>query len=301
MEQKSYAFIQGTDVLPEALREQLLRLEEEMQCQAEEIRLRLGQPVTVVLPDGERTVGEEPVQRAHLERLLEIASCASVHTVMDQLREGFVTIPGGHRIGFCGTAVMEQGNVRMLRDLSSASIRLARQFPGIARGVLKSLTEHDQLKNTLVLAPPGGGKTSLLRDLIRCISNGECGRPLRIGVVDQRGELSAMCRGEAQMDLGGHTDVICACPKDQGLLLLLRGMNPQVLAVDEITAPEDIRALTTAAGCGVVLLATAHAGSVEHLRYRPIYRALLHEKVFSRAVVIQGSGAHRSYHTEVLG
>lgn len=300
MEELVKAFQQAAWVLPPFLRECALRLPREEQGRAEELRLRLGYPMTVLIEDRERILGEEPINSQELEELLERASRTSVHAVLDQIREGFLSIEGGHRIGFCGTAVVEQGEVTFLRDISSASIRIARQFPGIAVELAEELFEGGQLQNTLIMAPPGGGKTSLLRDLIRTLSQGECGPGLRVGVVDPRGELGASVQGRCQLDLGRRTDLLHACPKAKGIMMLLRTMNPQVLAVDEITQSEDIYALLEGAGCGVALLATIHGKNQEELKQRSLYRDLLGMGVFRRMVIIHGRGSLRSYTVEVL-
>ena len=145
---------------------------------------------------------------------------------------------------------------------------------------------------TVILSPPGGGKTTLLRDLIRRLSDGIEGPPLRVGVADERGELGA---GELRYALGPRADVLENCPKDQALLMLLRGMAPQVLAADEITHPADLRAMETAAGCGVTLLATAHGGSWEELSLRPLYRELLGAGIFQKFVFISLAAGKRVY------
>lgn len=300
MEHRIRAFQQAARVLPTRLRELALALPQEDQGRGEELRLRLGFPMSVVLPEGEQILGGEGVTHGELDLLLERASGASVHAVLEQLREGFVTVEGGHRIGFCGTAVVEQGRITFLRDLSSVCVRVARQFPGIARTVAPQIFEDGELQSTLILAPPGAGKTSLLRDLIRTLSDGDGVPALRVGVVDPRGELGATFQGVPQLELGRRTDLLNACPKTQGLMILLRAMNPQVLAVDEVTAPEDVQALLNAAGCGVSLLATVHGGSREDLKRRELYRELMAAGVFRRLVTIKGSGAQRRYDVEVL-
>lgn len=163
------------------------------------------------------------------------------------------------------------------------------------------LCDGGRFASTLILAPPGMGKTTLLRDLIRALSSGEGCPPHRVSLADERGEVAALYRGVPQLDVGPGTDVMEGCPKAMALMLLLRGMGPQVLAADEITAPEDVKALLTAAGCGVSLLATAHGESREDLRRRPLYRPLLEEGIFRRLVLIDGQGDARRYRVEVLG
>ena len=294
------AYRQAAQVLPRRLRQEALGLPQEEQEQAEELRLRAGWPMTAVLPEGERPVGGPPVEPEELEQLVEIASRASVHAVLEQIRRGYLTVAGGHRIGLCGTAVMEGGGIHALRSLSSANLRIARQVPGAARPVLGALCPGGRLESTLILAPPGQGKTTLLRDIIRRVSEGEGCLPLRVAVADERGEVAALYGGRPQLDVGRRTDVAEGCPKAQGLMLLLRAMNTQVLAVDEITAPEDAAALRTAAGCGVTLLATAHGAGREDLTRRPLYRGLLEEGMFRRLVEITRREGRREYRVEEL-
>lgn len=300
MDKAEKAFLQGTGVLPPRLRRAVLTLSLGERSRVEEIRLRLGQPPSVVLSGGEKFLVADPVTPQELDGVLELASRASVHAVMDQIRRGYITIQGGHRLGLCGTAVMKGGELHALRRLSSANLRIARQVPGVAGEVLPQLMEEDGLCSTLILAPPGLGKTTLLRDIIRGLSNGEGVMPQRVGLADERGEVAALGDGIPQLDVGGRTDVVEGCPKDRGLLLLLRGMNPQVLAVDEITAPEDVTAILQAVGCGVTMLATAHGIGIEDLRRRPLYRQLLEAGVFRRLVTIGRVNGLRHYRVEGL-
>ncbi len=297
-------FQQGAALLPAHLRRGAENLPVEKKREAEELRLRCGYPMTISLPEGEEVPpGCEswPIQPADIGQVLEIATQASAHTVLDRVRNGFVTLRGGHRIGLCGSGVVRDGAVTNLRQLSSLSIRIARAVTGTAGQVLDELLEEGRLQNTLILSPPGGGKTTLLRDLIRVVSSGEGMAPMRVGVADERGELAAMYDGIPQFDLGRRTDVMDGCPKDAGLLMLLRGMNPQVLAADEITAPADCAALEMAANCGVVLLATAHAASLEDLSARALYRGLLEQHVFRRIISIERGSGTRRYHVTKLG
>ena len=294
------SFVQAVQALPLRLRQEALSLPEGDRARAEELRLRAGWPMTAVLPEGERPLGGSPVEGRELEQLVEIASRASLHTVLDQVRRGYLTFEGGHRIGLCGTAALREGEIHALRAISSANLRIARQVKGAVAPVLDGLCPGGRLADTLILAPPGLGKTTLLRDLIRSVSEGEGCTPLRVSLADERGEVAAMYNGRPQLEVGRRTDVAEGCPKAQGLMLLLRAMNPQVLAVDEITAPEDVGALITAAGCGVTLLATAHGEGRAGLERRPLYRPLLDEGLFRFLVRIRREGERRIHTIEEL-
>jgi stage III sporulation protein AA len=168
---------------------------------------------------------------------------------------------------------------------------------GLGSDIAPQLFSADgRFLSTLILSPPGGGKTTLLRDLIRVLSLGDAEhRALRVAVIDERCELAVCCKGRAQMELGNHTDVLSLCPKAVGIPMVLRGMNPQVIAVDEITAEEDIRAMCLAANCGVGLLTSIHAASVDELHQKPLWRELLRARVFRRCIVIRSNGGARSY------
>lgn len=288
---------QAADLLPAWMRGPLERLPQVEQAMAEEIRLRAGQPMTVVVPVGEVPIpgADRPIRPGDLSLVLEVATRASAHTALDRVRNGFVTAQGGHRIGLCGSVVLREGTAYNLRQLSSLCIRVARQVPGAASPIVDALRTAGGVESTLILSPPGGGKTTLLRDLIRALSVGEGGPALRVGVADERGELAALWEGMPQLDVGPHTDVLDGGPKAEGLMMLLRGMGPQVLAADEITAPADIAALEAAANCGVALLATAHARDETDLRRRSLYRTLLDRGIFRKAVWIEGRGAERRY------
>ncbi len=296
------SYDQAVNVLPFGLRQIALSVPKEKCRIAEELRLRVGKPLTITLPEGEHVLTNSPNLSANdLRTVLEIATQASAQVALDRIKNGFVSIRGGHRLGLCGTVVMKENEVYNLREISSINIRIAREVKGIGDKVLYRLRQREEFPSLLILAPPGAGKTTLLRDLIRGISEGVGGTPLRVGVADERGELAAVYNGMAQFDLGSHTDIMDGCNKADGLMMLLRGMNPQVLAVDEITAPKDVDALETAAGCGVALLATAHGGCLNDLNTRPLYARLLNSGIFRNVLLITRQGGIRNYHLEELG
>ena len=229
-------------------------------------------------------------------RINEFSRYASIET----LRQGFLPVRGGFRVGLCGSAVVKDGEVTNLKQISSAVIRISREQKGIAQAVAPRLFRDGRFVSTLLLSPPGGGKTTLLRDLVRQLSQGEGVPPQRITLIDEREEIAVMYRGQPQMDVGPRTDVLSGCPKALAISMALRAMNPQIIAVDEITVREDLRAISQAAGCGVALLATIHAANVEELQAKPLYQELMAGRVFRQAVLIRTGPEGRLYAVENL-
>lgn len=251
------------------------------QREIQEIRLRAGRPILIHMDgrelfldrDGqftERLSQAVNITAEELETLLGHICHYSLYAFEDELRQGFITVSGGHRVGVAGQAVLENdGKVRTIKNISYMNIRISHEVKGAADGVLPLMYNSGSLKNALLLSPPGCGKTTMLRDLIRQISNGNAYGPgLTVGVVDERSELAGSYCGIPQNDLGMRTDVLDACPKATGMLLLLRSMSPRVIAIDELGSLEELEHLKRAAACGCRILATAHGEGLEDLERR---------------------------------
>lgn len=284
------AFQQAAECMPPLLRMQLEGMEE--QTEIEELRLRAGRPPGVKAALEERVLDLEPLSAETLRDILSRAARFSVHSYAESLRYGYITLAGGHRLGVCGTAVVENGEVSGIRNISSLNLRVARQIRDAGEGL--ELVSDGRLHSTLLISPPGLGKTTLLRELIRRTSDAGW----TVGVADERCEIAALSEGVPQFDVGRCTDVIEGCSKQQAALMLLKTMSPALIALDEITSPGDVQAVGLCAHCGVSVVASAHAKDLEDLRRRALYRELLALHLFERVIIVSLDGEKRTYQVE---
>ncbi len=276
------SFTMACELLPAAFRQ---RVRESGYTAAEEIRLRIGQPLSLVLDGREQELGGEKLSSRELMQVLEKATGASLHSAAPAMAKGYISYKG-LRIGLCGTAAIGGGELLGFREFSSLAIRLPRECRGICDSFIDRLMEKG-LDNTLIVSPPGLGKTTLLRELIRTVSN----RGLRVAVADERCELYA----DGSFDLGRCSDVLSGMPKDKGTSMLLRGMNPQVIAMDEISSETDMGLIQQVLGCGVVLLASAHGKDRHDMLRRRVYRELFDAEVFKNILTIYREQNRRRY------
>lgn len=258
----------------------------------QEIRLRVDKPLVVVYRGKELFVkGREEmpviVTGRDIRETVDYISSYSLYAYEHEMRQGFITIEGGHRVGMAGQTVVENQLVKNMKYISSVNVRISHEVKGCASEALPYLEKNGDLCHTLIVSPPRCGKTTLLRDLIRQVSDGcKWVKGMTVGVVDERSEIGGCYRGNPQNDLGIRTDVLDCCPKAEGMLMLIRSMSPRVIAVDEIGAKEDIQAIEYALHCGCIMLATAHGASLEELRRKPLFDELIARQRFERYVVL---------------
>ncbi|MDE6851398.1 MAG: stage III sporulation protein AA [Lachnospiraceae bacterium] len=266
----------------------------------QEIRLRVGAPVLFRYRGQEYFLGTlggmsrdsrcaYRINREELQEVVEYISNYSLYAYEEELRQGYLTIRGGHRIGIAGKIILENRQIKSIGNITCLNIRLAHEVLGCGERVLPDLLQGGGLCHTLIVSPPRQGKTTLLRDLIRLLSSGSSELAgMTVGVVDERSEIGACYRGEPQNDLGYRTDILDACPKVEGMMLLVRSMAPEVIAVDEIGSRQDVEAMEYVINSGVKLLATVHGNGIDDVKAKPVLGRLVQEKVFQRYIILGG-------------
>lgn len=285
-------------ILPDRVRRYVEALAPGEQERIEEIRLRVGRPIeygaggtlAFIKQTGGRTSRMEEAALFTAEEGMQVLTRLSQHslyTLEEEMRRGYVTIRGGHRVGLAGRVVLEQGKVKLIRDVTSFNIRIAREKKGAADAVLPLLAPGGHIRNTLIISPPQCGKTTLLRDLARQLSTGVARMgPYKVAVVDERSEIAGCVSGIPQKDIGPRTDVLDACPKAEGMMMMIRSMAPDVLITDEIGRPEDALALEEAIHAGITVLTSAHGKDVKDIMRRPVLSRLLQSGIFERYLVL---------------
>jgi stage III sporulation protein AA len=288
--------------LPVTLRERLLSLPAETMENLEEIRVGQERPVMLYLGrqgyflkesgglSAEFSEGVVRVTAAEVRQVLDMVSEHSLYAMEDELRNGFISLRGGCRVGIAGRAVLENGRIKTFKHINAFNFRIARPVPGAADKVMPHVRKGRRVCHTLILSPPQMGKTTLVRDMVQKISDGHDGYPgLKVGLIDERSEIAGMHQGVPSFDIGMRTDVLDACPKAEGIILMIRSLSPQVVVTDEIGRQEDVEAIEEALNTGVDVIVTAHAKNLEEALKRPVLLRALKKDLFERIVVLGDS------------
>ena len=268
----------------------------------EEIRLRINKPLIINGNQRDYFYNEKSkkldmnmnnayvVTKEDIEQTFQIICKYSIHSFMDDIKKGFITLRGGHRVGIVGKAIVEEGKVENIKHISSLNIRISKEVKNCSDKVMNHIIKSPKtINNTIIISPPQCGKTTLLRDIVRNLSNGSDKfnfKGVKVALIDERNEIAGSYLGIPQMDVGIRTDIIETCPKDMGIIMVLRSMSPNVIVTDEIGTEKDIKALYTALNGGVGLITTVHGDSIEDIRNRKELRNLLDEELFKRVILL---------------
>lgn len=263
----------------------------------EEIRIRINLPIIVKLEEKEKII-DYKVSTEDINYIFQKICENSIYAYQNQIANGFVTIKGGNRVGIVGTAVVQNGKVTNLNYVSGLNFRIAQEIIGCSNKIMPNIIRGETIYNTLIIAMPGMGKTTLLRDIIRNLSNGFTDgntkiKGQNISVIDERGEISATYRGGSQNDLGIRTDVLNDIPKAIGMKMAIRSMAPQIIAADEIGSVDDVNAIQYAICCGIKGIFTAHGNSVEDVKKNTELKSLIDNKIFEKFIIIKKEDGRR--------
>lgn len=301
-------FGQVLGILPPNIRCVIEKLPIEIVNALTEIRLRTERPFVVQVGKVLQAITEKGelsqeisdgllVTGTDVQNSVQLVTRSSIYALEEELRSGFVTISGGHRVGLVGKVVLAGGKVKTLKDISGLNIRISREIYGAADGVMQYIVNVDEgsVYNTLVISPPSCGKTTLVRDISRQLSDGFSHesvtfRGVKVGIVDERSEIAGVYAGLPQHNVGMQTDILDACPKAEGMLMLIRAMSPSVIVTDEIGRQDDVLAVREALNAGVKVVTTVHGRRVSDLKRRPFISELL-DGTFQRYICLGQSSS----------
>lgn len=288
--------------LNEELKKVLVKIPMHIKVKIEEIRLKKERPLMVYFEGKDYFVSHKGelitdmskaviVEEKHMESTFQLISNYSPYAYLEEIRNGYITVAGGHRIGIGGKVVYGSRGIENIKTISSLNIRIAREKKGISDFLMPYLIKGGKsFYNTLIISPPQCGKTTLLRDIVRNLSNGSAKyEGFKVSIIDERSELAGMYNGIPQKDVGVRTDVLDGCLKSDGIIMAIRSLSPDIIAVDEIGGKKDVEAIHEALRAGIKLIATIHGSSIQEIQEKQSMKEIFDEKVFERYIVLDRS------------
>ncbi|MGI6537392.1 MAG: stage III sporulation protein AA [Caldicoprobacterales bacterium] len=287
--------------LPQNIQEIIKRIPLSVRRDLEEIRIRENRPLMIYSQGKDYFVCKDGSINSHMEQayiitkndtrnILQLISDYSIYAFEEELRNGYLTLQGGHRVGIAGKIVLDKGSIRTMKHIRSFNIRISKEIIGAADKIIPYLISDKKLCHTLILSPPQMGKTTILRDIARKISDGFPGfTGVKVGIVDERSEIAGCWQGLPQRNVGVRTDVLDSCPKAAGIMMMIRSMSPNVIITDEIGRMEDVDAILESLNAGIKVITSAHASDLQDAKRRPFLLRLLNSHVFDRIAVLSNS------------
>lgn len=286
---RDYIMINTRDIyniLPQNIKNAVGNIDSYSQLQ--EIRIRADKPLMIQDGINEIILDYSP-DIEDLRILIQRMSNYSVYAFDEELKQGFITIKGGHRVGICGGCVMENNKIKTIKSISSINIRICREIIGCSDSIMTHIVYEQNVINTIIISPPKCGKTTLVRDIARNLSNGMENINLKgkkVCIIDERSEIGACYNGIPQLDVGIRTDVLDECPKSEGIMMAIRSMSPEVIVCDEIGTYKEMESIMMALNSGVKLITTIHGFGIEDLYKRDVFKEILNNNVFERSIVL---------------
>jgi stage III sporulation protein AA len=256
----------------------------------QEIRVKVNKPLIIYIGNDEIT-HQYIITADDMKNFVQRMSSYSMYAFGEEIKQGYITIKGGHRVGICGSCIIENSKIKTIKDIASLNIRVSKEVIGCSNDIIPFLISDNCIINTIIISPPKCGKTTILRDIAKNLSNGilESGFVgKKICVIDERSEIAACYYGVPQMQVGTRTDVLDNCPKCEGIMMAIRSMSPDIIICDEIGTQRDMESILMAMNSGVSLITSIHGLGIEDLYNRSVFNELIENKVFQRAVVLSG-------------
>lgn len=294
-------FFELLNSLPSNVREIINKIPKDIIEKTEEIRLRLNRPLMIDINNEEKLVSSEGkfvknikdsyiITHEDCNKALQLISKSSLYAFEEELKNGYITLKGGYRVGIVGKCVIENGYIKTMRNISGYNYRIMRELKGVSDNIISYIVKSPkEVKNTLIISPPQCGKTTLIRDIARNISNGIDWlgfKGLNIGIIDERSEISACYNGVPQVDVGIRTDVLDGCPKSSGILMMIRSMSPKVIITDELGKQSDIKAIYEALNAGISVISTIHGKNLQDVLQKHDIKDIISSNTFDRYIIL---------------